>query len=90
MASHKPYECFRCRDNGFPNTMVFLAGKDDHDKTVYVEEDGTSHQHKLKQQQQHQQASTTVVTEPTSLKIINAKLDRIIALLLSVVESMKK
>lgn len=35
----------------------------------------------LSQQEEHQQSSTTVVTEPTSIKIINAKLDRIISLL---------
>lgn len=44
--SRKPYECFRCRDNGYPDTMVYLAGKDGQGKTVYVEEDGTPHQHK--------------------------------------------
>jgi hypothetical protein len=83
MASRKTYECFKCRDNGFPNTMVYLAGKDEQGKTVYIEEDGTGHQHKTKQQQGHQQGqgSTTVVTEPTAMKIINAKLDRIISLL---------
>lgn len=66
--------------------MVYLAGKDESGKTVYIEEDGTAHQHKTKQQQptqQHaqQQGSITVVTEPTATKILNAKLDRIIALL---------
>jgi hypothetical protein len=88
--SRKPYECFRCRDNGFPNTQVYLAGKDEQGKTVYVEDNGTAHQHKIKQQQEQQQqesqGSTTVVTEPTAMKIINAKLDRIISLL----ESQKK
>ena len=86
MASRKPYECFKCRDFGFPNTMVFLAGKDDQGKTVYIEEDGTAHQHKIKRQgqtqpTQQQQGSTTAVTEPTATKILNAKLDRIISLL---------
>ena len=80
MASRKPYECFKCRDNGLPNTMVYLAGKDDQGKTVYIEEDGTAHQHKIKQQRQTQ-PTTTVVTEPTATKILNAKLDRITSLL---------
>ena len=40
-----------------------------------------AHQHKEIQQEQQSQGSTTVVTEPTSLKIISAKLDRIISLL---------
>jgi hypothetical protein len=67
--------------------MVYLAGKDGQGKTLYVEENGTPHMHKVKQEQQQQQGSTTtVVTEHTSLKIINAKLDRIISLL----ESQKK
>jgi hypothetical protein len=79
--SRKPYECFRCRDNGFPNTQVYLAGKDEQGKTVYIEEDGTAHQHKIKQEQQQSPGSTTLVTEPTVMKIINAKLDRIISLL---------
>ena len=35
--------------------MVYLAGKDDQGKTVYIEEDGSPHVHKLAQQQQPQQ-----------------------------------
>jgi flagellar basal body rod protein FlgB len=90
--SKRPYECFKCRDNGFPNTMVYLAGKDEQNRTIQLEEDGSKHIHKTKQQQESQeqqsqqpqsQDSPTVVTttEPTSLKIINAKLDRIISLI---------
>jgi len=98
MASRKPYECFKCRDNGFPNTMVFLAGKDEQGKTIYIEEDGIGHRHKtkgghiIKQQQQPSAATTnssstvgtTDITEgsSTAIKIVNAKLDRIINLLL--------
>ena len=44
--SRRPYECFKCRDSGFPNTMVYLAGKDDQGKTIQLEEDGTKHVHK--------------------------------------------
>jgi hypothetical protein len=50
-------------------------------KTVYVGEDGIPHLHKT-----NKQGSSTVVTtaptitEPTSIKIINAKLDRIVSL----------
>jgi seryl-tRNA synthetase len=50
--SRKPYECFRCRDNGFPNTQVYLAGKDEQGKTIQLEEDGTKHVHKTQQKQQ--------------------------------------
>jgi hypothetical protein len=92
MASRKPYECFRCRDNGFPNTMVYLAGKDEQGKTIQLEEDGTAHRHKSKEkgqpkQQPAQQQSTgsaaaaTIMTENIAMKIINAKLDRIINIL---------
>jgi hypothetical protein len=82
MASRKPYECFKCRDNGFPETMVYLAGKDDQGKTVYIEEDGTGHVHKTQTQtKSSSNGSTTVVSESTQLKIINAKLDRVISLL---------
>ena len=62
--SRKPYECFKCRDNGYANTMVYLAGKDESGKTVYVEEDGTPHLHKTNKQG----PSTVVTTESTSLK----------------------
>lgn len=78
--------------------MVYLAGKDDQGKTIYIEEDGIAHRHKTKgehltQQQQHQQPAatnssstvgTTDITEGstiTTIKVINAKLDRIINLL---------
>ena len=91
MASHKPYECFKCRDNGFPNTMVYLAGKDEQGKTVYIEEDGTAHQHKQKQQQgqaqqpQPQPQSRSYADTNTNpmplLRILDAKMDRVIALL---------
>lgn len=82
MASKQTYPCFQCRKSGFDNVMVYLDGRDSSGKTIYKNEDMTPHQHKQKQeQQQQQQASTTIMTEPTSLKIINTKLDRIIALL---------
>lgn len=92
MASKEKYECFRCLDNGFPNTMVYLAGKDKQGKTIYVEMDGTGHTHKTSQQpkspqmrsqQQHQQQQLS--PDPPSpmplLRLMDAKMDRIIALL---------
>ena len=63
---------------------MFLAGKNENNKTIYLEEDGSKHAHKTQQHQMQQQAqgsTTTVVTEPTATKILNAKLDRIISLL---------
>jgi hypothetical protein len=47
--------CNKCRDNGFPNTMVYLAGKDEHGKTIQLEEDGSRQIHKTKQRQQQVQ-----------------------------------
>jgi hypothetical protein len=63
--------------------MVYLAGKDEQGRVIRLKDDGTTpHVHKTKvPSQQQQQGFPTVVTEPASLKIINAKLDRIIALL---------
>jgi hypothetical protein len=94
MASKQTYECYVCKRNGFPDIRVFLDGKTEEGKTIYKNEDMTSHQHKTKQPEQEQQsqpqASTTIVTEPTSVKIINAKLDRIIALLESQQQQQKK
>ena len=70
--------------------MVYLAGKDESGKTVYVEEDGTPHLHKTNKQGSSTVVTTTptpIIAEPTSLKIINAKLDRIISLLESQYQS---
>ena len=89
MASKQTYECFACKNNGFPAVMVYLAGKDPNGRAIRLEEDGvTMHIHKTKvpsqqqkQLQEQAKGSTTVVTEPTATKILNAKLDRIISLL---------
>ena len=43
--SKQTYEYYRCRDNGFPNTRVFLDGKTENGKTIYRNEDLTPHQH---------------------------------------------
>lgn len=84
MASKQTYPCFACRKAGH-DVQVFLDGKDEQGRTKYLNEDGTRHTHlgsgQQTQEQHQQQGSTTVVTEPPSLKIINAKLDRIIELL---------
>ena len=64
--------------------MVYLAGKDEQGRTIQLEEDGTKHIHKGKQEQpqeQPQPQSSNIVTESTVMKILNAKLDRIISLL---------
>ena len=41
--SPKLFECFSCRDNGCPHTIVYLAGKDDQGKTIQLEDNGTRH-----------------------------------------------
>lgn len=64
--SRKPYECFRCRDNGFPGVQVYLAGKDNQNKTVYVEENGHKHIHKTKEQQQQQDNNKNNPLAPVS------------------------
>jgi len=48
--SRKQFECYYCRDHGHPNTMVYLAGKDEQGKTIQLEGDGTRHVHKVKSQ----------------------------------------
>jgi hypothetical protein len=91
MASRRTYSCYVCQRNGL-DIQVFLDGKDEYGKTKYLESDGvTKHFHKTSKGNGEEESTTTVVTtaaEPTPMmmKIINAKLDRIITLL----ESQKK
>lgn len=64
--------------------MVYLAGKDEQGRTIYIEENGTAHRHKTKEQvyqSQQQQGSATVFSEPTQLKVIAARLEYAITLL---------
>jgi hypothetical protein len=75
MASKQTYECYVCKRNGFPETRVYLDGKTEDGKTIYKNEDMSTHQHKQQQQQPQSQS------EPTYVRVLNAKLDRIIALL---------
>jgi hypothetical protein len=51
MASKQTYPCFACRKVGF-EVPVLLGGNDDQDKTKYLNEDGTKHIHKTKEQLQ--------------------------------------
>jgi hypothetical protein len=77
----------KCRDSGFPNTMVYLAGKDDHGRTIQLEEDGTKHIHKqVKGQQQQPQPQPQQQQQQTMdglmklLVSIDSKLDRLLNL----------
>lgn len=54
---------------------VYLDGRTEDGRTIYKNKDMSPHQHKQQQQQSQSQP------EPTFVKILNAKLDRIIALL---------
>jgi hypothetical protein len=86
MASKQPFECFVCKNNGFPAVMVYLAGKDEQGKAIRQEADGSPHQHKTKlasssssqQQQQQQQQVTTIADLALQIKLLHQKLDRII------------
>ena len=81
MASKQTYPCFACRKAGY-EIPVYLDGKDAEGHTKYLNEDGTKHIHKGKEQDTESSSSVaTTTTESMSMKIINAKLDRIIALL---------
>ena len=44
----KPYECFACKNNGFPNEMVLLAGRDDRGNPIRKNLDESPHTHKTK------------------------------------------
>lgn len=49
MSSKRTFECFVCKNNGFPNVMVVLAGKDDHGRPIRKDPDDESdHVHKTK------------------------------------------
>jgi hypothetical protein len=79
--SKKTYSCFICEKNEYPDERVYLAGKDENGKTIYISEDGVSaHQHKRKE-------SGTSNTQPTFsnadaiislLRDIDSKLNRLL------------
>ena len=55
MSTKKTYECFVCKNNGFPNVMVVLAGKDEHGRPIRkdpIDEGDHVHMTKLGGQQQ--------------------------------------
>lgn len=68
------YECYLYKRNGFPRSRVYLDGKTQDGRTVYKNEDMSPHQHKLQGGQASQQSQKPM------LDIINAKLDRILAI----------
>lgn len=44
----KLYPCFVCKNNGFPNEMVILAGRDDAGNSIRKNPDESEHIHKTK------------------------------------------
>jgi hypothetical protein len=77
------YECYVCKRNNFIGVRVLLDGRTEDGKTIYKNPDMTPHVHKQHTQETRQiiSGSTTVVSESTMLKVISAKLDRVITLL---------
>ena len=89
--SEKTFQCFTCRDRGFPEVLIRLAGKDEKGKTVQVELDGeTPHEHKGSGKGTGQKTISTVQTAANdaaikdlqaSLDYMNRKMDHIISIL---------
>ena len=79
MSGKGPYECYSCKNNGFPGEMVFLAGRDEKGRAIRQQEDGSAHIHKSKvpsqQQQITQQQQETIAT--ASLKDLHKVQDSI-------------
>jgi hypothetical protein len=85
MASPRTYECFVCKRNGIDGVQVYLDGKDAEGRTKYLNEDMTIHFH------EGTSASVATTQQPTTskqvfkeeivplLRIINAKLDRLLS-----------
>lgn len=48
MTEQRTFECFVCKNNGFPNVMVVLAGKDERGVAIRKEPTGETHIHKTK------------------------------------------
>jgi hypothetical protein len=92
--SEKTFQCFTCRDRGFPEVLIRLAGKDEKGKTVQVELDGeTLHVHKGSGKPAAGQKTISTVQTTTaatdakindiqaSLDYMNRKMDHIISIL---------
>lgn len=48
MAEKKLFPCFVCKNNGFPDEMVILAGRDDEGNSIRKNPDESPHTHKTK------------------------------------------
>jgi len=82
MTSPRAYECFVCKRQGVGGVQVYLDGKDTEGRTKYLNDDMTTHIH------QGNTTSTQLLNAPQQtskedviplLRIINAKLDRLLS-----------
>lgn len=69
--------------------MIFLAGRDENGKTRRVEQDGSPHVHKTKQQsqQQPQQQQNLFVLALQKLEGLEEKVDRVARLVYAISET---
>jgi hypothetical protein len=88
MASKQTYPCYVCKRNGFEDVRVYLDGKTEDGKTIYKNEDMSSHKHKTKvpsqlqqQQQQEQPLKSTNIDLVLEIKLLRQKIDHILTLL---------
>jgi hypothetical protein len=78
MSTKKTYECFVCKNNGFPNVMVVLAGKDEHGRPIRKDPiDESDHVHMTKLGGQQQQV--TQAQQPTPIPTYKQANDQRIA-----------
>lgn len=54
------FECYTCKNNGFPNEMVQLAGKDERGAPIRKQPDGSPHTHKTKLARRSYDSTTRV------------------------------
>jgi hypothetical protein len=97
MASRNTYPCYICIKNGFADVRVYLDGKTADGKTIYKNEDMSPHIHKqhapefrqrvnsntssMQESQPQQPAQEQQQPTELSLKLIHARIDRVVQLL---------
>jgi hypothetical protein len=81
MASKQTYECYTCKMNGFPETRVYLDGKDENGKTIYKNLDMLPHRHNILITKQQEQSGGNIPagqapTETTDFQVRQESVDR--------------
>ena len=83
MASSRTYKCFVCKRQGVDGVPVYLDGKDTEGRTKYLSDDMTTHTHQGTGAATTQQPRTSKEVSKEEivplLRIINAKLDRLLS-----------